>query len=705
MNKESLEAALRQEDDDLTGLFRKASALGRYVLENGSDEGWLSQEIIRLYAAVLEDPTAEERLGSVASGLLREVGLFPYIQSERLEWRDRFAVESFRAPEELDLIFHRAQAHAFEELLKRSNVVLSAPTSFGKTLLVDAAIASLQPDVVVLVVPTLALLDEQRRRLYGRFSKRYQIITRVDQEIEPSKRTIFVLTQERLLERSDIENVDLFIIDEFYKLNGDPTNPRSKALNIAFHRYRDRAKQVFLLGPNVKARIPGDVFECVVIDSDAVTVATEFHDYRRAKPKLRVLHRLLEEASGHKSLIFCQSPVSARRLAQRLMADGLFRPSNSARRFAQWIMKNYHEDWVVPVALDRGIGIHHGSVPRSIGQRILTMFDRSDLDILICTSTLIEGVNTKAENIFIYDKKIENRNFDFFAYQNIKGRAGRFGNYLIGHVYLFDEPPEPEEYALDIPSLSPLGSVSDEFFIGFDAFSEAGEFERRRSAISSSVKLPPEIIAALATFQLEDIKAAGERVEAEVIRGNPLLFWMGRTEYKHLAATLDLTWKFFAKRSRLSSGNQAAFFAIRLLKSRGNIRRYLANLTFDKTEEALQRELDKAFRALRGIEFYVPSVLRANEVLINYFCSIYDLEAVEYQTMARMVESYFLPSNVKALEEYGVPTPIGIKLVDLFDSEDTLDEILRSIPSLRADELFRVKITSYEQELLRSAFE
>ena len=73
---------------------------------------------------------------------------------------------------------------------------------------------------------------------------------------------------------------------------------------------------------------------------------------------------------------------------------------------------------------------------------------------LVCTSTLIEGVNTKAKNVVIYDNKINKSSIDFFTFNNIKGRSGRMGQHYIGHVYLFDTPPSDPLPLVDIPVFS-----------------------------------------------------------------------------------------------------------------------------------------------------------------------------------------------------------------------------------------------------------
>jgi reverse gyrase len=45
-----------------------------------------------------------------------------------------------------------------------------APTSFGKSFIIDAFIALKQPKNIAIIVPTIALTDETRRRLQRKFS-------------------------------------------------------------------------------------------------------------------------------------------------------------------------------------------------------------------------------------------------------------------------------------------------------------------------------------------------------------------------------------------------------------------------------------------------------------------------------------------------------------------------------------------------------
>lgn len=158
-----------------------------------------------------------ERFGPAAKvldSLVREVGLYPYLDPTKLHEADIVAYEFHRpTPDDEGLVFHRVQASVFWSLMNGESVVLSAPTSFGKSLIIDAVIAAKKYNNIVVVVPTIALIDETRRRL-SKYSAIYKIITHHSQE--RSDKNIFVLTQERVVDREDLDEVDFFVIDEFY---------------------------------------------------------------------------------------------------------------------------------------------------------------------------------------------------------------------------------------------------------------------------------------------------------------------------------------------------------------------------------------------------------------------------------------------------------------------------------------------------------
>ncbi|MEI5664058.1 DEAD/DEAH box helicase [Bosea sp. CCNWLW174] len=704
MRRQQLERILASEGLDLSGAFRKISAIGRYILEHGAAEGWLNQHIISLHAGVLDTPALEGLLPAT-QGLLREVGLFPYLESVELDWQDAVARESFRPVGRLasKYLFHREQAHAFDVLASGKNLVLSAPTSFGKSFLIDNLIDVRQPKSVVLVVPTLSLLDEQRRRLDKNFGHYYKIIYRNDQEVDINRGNILILTQERLRDRGDIDNIDLLIIDEFYKLNAKIDDTRSRCLNIIFSRYAPRAKQIFLLGPNIEYDVDLRKISAVRIDSHATTVATVIHDFSGETSKRKRLGGLLRERASEKSLVFCKSPASARQLADSLGHEGVGRRAPYCKRLGAWLAEHYHPDWIVARALEGGIGMHHGAMPRSVSQQVLRAFEDKDLEVLLCTSTLIEGVNTKAENVFIFDNKIRSTNFDYFSYKNISGRAGRFGRYMVGNVFIFNEAPDPEAYHLEIPSLSDPVDLSDDFLIGVDGFAHDESLRDRRVQLEEDLDLPADVIERLATFPISSIRLAAEAVKSKLQDNDQLVLWSGRVDYQELSTTLAMGWRPFAKGSSIVSGAQAAFYAFRMLGSGGRVRSYLNGIIAPLEKEVVQREIDRALKAIRDVDFYIPSVLSALQVLVNYYSPRFDRPSVDYSTMADIIESHYLPRHVKGLEEIGIPIPLGMKVQHYFSAAQDVDEAVSILRSIDDENYISNGLTEFECQMMRSS--
>lgn len=187
--------------------------------------------------------------------ILGELGLYPYIDEKNISSKDIFRNMLFSTPQDEEKIFHIKQAEVFHRLMNGENIVLSAPTSFGKSLIIEAVIASLEFDNIVIVVPTIALIDELKKKFY-KYKENYKIITQVSQRSED--KNIFILTQERVLELKNSLKVDFFIIDEFYKL--EPTSAsdvRCDSLNIAFKELYSKCKRFYMLGPRINGLADG----------------------------------------------------------------------------------------------------------------------------------------------------------------------------------------------------------------------------------------------------------------------------------------------------------------------------------------------------------------------------------------------------------------------------------------------------------------
>ncbi|MFC6495496.1 hypothetical protein [Ancylobacter dichloromethanicus] len=114
----------------------------------------------------------------------------------------------------------------------------------------DAILASGKYKRVAIVVPTIALLDETRRRIRRRFPEQFDIIAH-GTDVASDRPTVFLGTQERIINRSDLGTLDIVIVDEFYKLDARRSDERSVTLNAAVYKLLTKSRQFFFLGPNI----------------------------------------------------------------------------------------------------------------------------------------------------------------------------------------------------------------------------------------------------------------------------------------------------------------------------------------------------------------------------------------------------------------------------------------------------------------------
>lgn len=391
---------------------------------------------------------------TILKNMVRKSGLFPYLKKEfnNLTPDDVRVLDLYRTPFSDSFVFHSMQFHVFDLLKAGKNVVLSAPTSMGKSAIVDSLLGLGTLKRLVLVVPTVALADETRRRLQERFGNRYQIIHHSSQE-RHSDQAVYVLTQERVNERNDIVDIDLFVIDEFYKLafrelkNGtvDYRDERVIELNIALSKLLKVSKQFYLTGPFVNSirGLERLGYPHTFVSTDFNTVALDVQTFgikaNDDNAKLNALAEIARACVGA-TIIYCKSPTVAGMVARELIRLGHGTPTASPH--IDWVSEEFDTDWDYTVALRNGIGLHFGALPRALQQYTADQFNARKLRFLLCTSTIIEGVNTVAKNVVIYDNRDGTRSIDKFTHGNIKGRAGRMGVHFVGKIFCLEEIPE-----------------------------------------------------------------------------------------------------------------------------------------------------------------------------------------------------------------------------------------------------------------------
>lgn len=692
-----LAVAVRSEERIRNDAFSIASSLAMQHGRMGD-----SAEFRNLLLRAMEHRQHFGDARELLDALVREIGLFPYLEPDDLGLADRFAYEVHKPPEFPGerMVFHAPQAKVYWNLMEGRNVVLSAPTSFGKSLVIDAVVASLRYQNILIVVPTIALIDETRRRLSA-YDLPYKLIAHPTQH--PGDKNIYVLTQERALDLPSVDLIDFFVIDEFYKLSpGRDDDTRAALLNILFHRLATKGKQFYLLGPDVEG-VVNEVrkrLEFTFIYEPYPTVASEVHRKRPPKGKeIAALVDLVTTLEGQ-SLVFCSSPDRASKVARALVQLGTEKTNRELAEAVAWIGKTYHEDWHFAQALAYGIGVHHGRVPRALAQFAVRSFNEGLLQNLVCTSTLIEGVNTKARNVVVFDNKISKKPIDFFTFNNICGRSGRMFQHFVGHIYLFHDPPARELPLVDVPAFSQSEGASASLLLQLKDEELSDDSRKRLNPLYNQTILSLATLRAHPDVSAESLFSLANSLDSNASSLAPQMRWTFDPTYEQHLLICRLMWEHMnATRIGNGSARSAEQLALKIwrLRDTPTIREQI------EQEIAWRKDVDSAVQSVLDfnrlwVSFHFPKLLMAIQSVQHEVFKRKGFPVGDFSAFAARVEAAFLPPILNALDEYGIPVDLARKLLPLFgDNHSDLDA---AIAVLKSVNISRLNLDPFERSLL-----
>jgi len=651
----------------------------------------------------LENRHLLKKYEPIITALIQRAGLYPYLLDDAILSTGDLINLEYHSPAGLKgIVLHAAQAKVYRAIMDGINVILSAPTSFGKSLLIDATIASGRFSNVVIIVPTIALIDETRRRLSKRFHDQFKIITHPSQSL--TGKNIFVLTQERFVEFNNAIKPEFFVLDEFYKLSPNRGDERTFVLNQAFYQLFKSGAQFFLIGPNVQdITIDETDLNFRFFRFDFTTVATEIRYGGPASEKENALSICKELKEP--TLIFCKSSASAYELASFLISHKVSAPTPKAKEMAAWIRQNYHPDWILPLLLENGFAVHHGSLPRSIAYHLLRKFNDGSIRFLLCTSTIIEGVNTSAKSIVIYDNKIATKKFDQFTFNNIKGRAGRMLKHFVGHVYVLHSEPDPELPIVDFPSLTQPDNLPESLLIHLENRDLSEKSKEQLKYLYAQDHLPIDVLKNNSGMDpRKQIDLAAE-IAGDLKKYHPLLSWTGFPNNQQLFESCRLIFDYLMEghgRDGIFTTKQLHFQISRFARIKSIPQLVAAEIANSESKDATEG-VENVLRFLRQwCEFHFPRCLTSLDRIQRSVFDRAGLKPGNYEPYCAAIKHLFMPPSATILEEFGLPYNITGQILSLYDLGREVDSIIDNFKKVDPKKL---KLTPLEYEMFKDTMD
>ncbi|MGE0540477.1 MAG: DEAD/DEAH box helicase [Dehalococcoidia bacterium] len=378
------------------------------------------------------------------------------------------------------------QLSAWERLRQGTSVSISAPTSAGKTFLMIAYITSVlreRAEVgIVVIVPTRALIRQHSSDLQESFTRfGVESVQTWTSSANPpdtlGNRNLFVMTPERLqfvlANWSLAPNIHLLVVDEAQKIADGARGILLEDTILELVQRNPQAQVVFL---SPLARDPERLLQHVEQSTDGalLTESSPVSQYvfsvttrrRRlsvdllrtgsdpvrmidytpaAETPTRLAERLAyiarELGAGSQNLIYANRPTDAEDIAKALAS---YHPiSTQQLNIAQTVtaLREYiHDEYSLNACLTAGTAYHHSAMPDIAKLSVEDLFRSGDISYVASTSTLLEGVNLPASNIFVYQpRQGAGNDMTDSSFWNLAGRAGRLLKDFSGNVYCVDE--------------------------------------------------------------------------------------------------------------------------------------------------------------------------------------------------------------------------------------------------------------------------
>ena len=443
------------------------------------------QELIKILCEILENKIFFKDNIDLALYIMRICELYGYamyfennrnLDDFKFNLSELLRHDMYKSKLDSNKYYNAGQLSLLNEIELNTKMFISAPTSFGKTSLIMEYIYMnhLKLHNIIFIVPTNSLVEE----LYIKFLKinkkcnvKYNITT------TPKKKgnsNIWILTPEKflLLFEDFDKKIDLFVMDESYKIEDEEQENIFDVLNTRSSKYRrvmeiiaEKDVKSIFLSPYTYSKDESmerflKKYSIKVIDRNFNYVQKNIYDISNGKKLCQTFRTTgivyKKDISGIKkalnalrflnesTIIYVRYPSEAIEIINDLFPN--FQCDNDMKErydsFIKHLEDKYLFDdskWYVIDALKRGIGIYVSPIPRYIKREIVNLFNYGVLKIMIVTTAFAEGVNSSAKNIIITNRVAGNKKLTTLDLLNLSGRAGRFGIYSIGNIYVAND--------------------------------------------------------------------------------------------------------------------------------------------------------------------------------------------------------------------------------------------------------------------------
>ncbi|MBO9541905.1 hypothetical protein J7643_15060, partial [bacterium] len=490
-------------------------------------------------------------------------------------------------------------------------------------------------------------------------------------------------------------NIDFFVMDEIYKIS-EPDD-RSLVFMNCLYRLARMARDFYLIGPyfsdfskafmkSTNARMIH--FESEIVQKDefyfgpssrSTTIDIGNKKWQKYKNNDKNLARIINNIDGQ-SLVYAGSKRSVETRTKRISdASTVVTDNKYLDALIEYIESNVSHEWSLIKYLRTGVAFHHAGLPKFVASEIVDAFNAKAIRVIVCSPTLIEGVNTTARNVIFAENTKGTEPLSGFDVKNIKGRAGRLGSHFIGRsISLVDLPTDEEldnvDFALfDYDDLTPEENI----LLDEEDLSKYNLSERKRIVRElDSYHIPIELIR-----KNKYIPIFKQVALITTLRNNPdlvecLRFSGAMPKKAQIDGIIEICFNnLFTEadkgvvNARLQSLSSLKFFTKMYLYGQPTIKDMIAKHSAAHIDTRVRAVFSLIYKYF---EYALPRYLAAFENLYNFVCPE---KPINLAYVITKLEYGFVEDHEISLRETGLPTNLVNKVAKRFLDCSNVDEV------------------------------
>lgn len=408
------------------------------------------------------------------------------------------------------------QKKVWDKLYSNKLLGISAPTSTGKSYIIFLKIIDLllkKDGNVIYIVPTLSLIAQVSTDLNNLLKifeiPNYRISTTYNSH-DISGNKIYVLTQEKAISafsqsNQPFQNVRILVVDEIQNIEkvANEDDQRAKTLYdlLIEFRYTSNPDLTILSGPRITGlkELGISIFDEQEADEEntmdspvasftyaiskvhgnylfkqyssildrpnrlAITNDSMIQGFGRSRYSDEFLEYLFafikNLGSDSRNIIFSPTSKQARKTAVKLAELQEQTPPNDlVNSLIDYIRCTVHDEYDMCRTIPKGFVYHHGKTPMHIRSVIERAIRDKIVPNVVCTTTLMQGVNLPAQNVILRNPNLaiqsrggEKPKLTDYEIANLRGRAGRLLKDFIGRTFILEENSfETEDSQIDL---------------------------------------------------------------------------------------------------------------------------------------------------------------------------------------------------------------------------------------------------------------